>query len=78
MGSSTTQPTSSGPDFKEMLIIGVRLVLALALMVFSASALYEAALALYKFDLFRVIGAYFLFFCSYGLGPMFWPLGSDH
>ncbi|SDQ90947.1 hypothetical protein [Pseudovibrio sp. Tun.PSC04-5.I4] len=78
MDSSKTQPASSGPAFKEILIIGVRLVLALVLMVFSASAFYEAALALYKLDLFRMIGAYFLFFCSYGLGPMFWPFGSDH
>ncbi|KZL06020.1 hypothetical protein [Pseudovibrio sp. Ad26] len=72
MSGRATQPEASRP-FQEMVILGVQVLLGVGFMVFSAYVFYEAALALYKLDLVRMVGAYFLFFGTVGLGPFFWP-----
>ncbi|EEA92717.1 MULTISPECIES: hypothetical protein [unclassified Pseudovibrio] len=74
--------SDQGRSVQEMVIICLRVLIGLGFMVFSAYVFYEAALALYKLDLVRMVGAYFLFFCTVGLGPFFWPFswpfGDDH
>lgn len=57
----------------ELLIFAVRIVLGLGFLGLSAYAFYEAGLAVYKLDLARTVGAYFVCFCTVGLGPFFWP-----
>jgi len=74
--------SNQGRSVQEVVIICLRVLIGLGFMVFSAYVFYEAALALYKLDLVRMVGAYFLFFCTVGLGPFFWPFswpfGDDH
>ncbi|AEV37053.1 hypothetical protein PSE_2545 [Pseudovibrio sp. FO-BEG1] len=74
--------SDQGRSVQEVVIICLRVLIGLGFMVFSAYVFYEAALALYKLDLVRMVGAYFLFFCTVGLGPFFWPFswpfGDDH
>ncbi|GHB19014.1 hypothetical protein GCM10007094_03560 [Pseudovibrio japonicus] len=81
MGSGAMQPESSR-SFQDLVIVAVRVVLGLGFMVFSAYVLIEAALALYELDLIGMVSAYFLFFCTVGLGPFFWPFswpfGEEH
>ncbi len=81
MGTTNIQPKTYR-SFQDLVMLAVRVVVAVGFMLFSAYVLVKAGLALYELDLIGMVSAYFLFFCTVGLGPFIWPFswpfGEDH